>query len=191
MSFPIHQRPSQYAIQKLYMYDFVELWYFTQEGCKDAAITHCTNAEDAFGVTNSNDVLTLRPITSVKASKHAIPDEDLLFSQLMQVCILFMEYAQQVGWPEKHIKALVVFFWKLETHPKREDHNGDCTIINYAATVCRQWHDKLKASCGRAFDILVINELLMNLIHLRIGSADYQQLANTVSRSWTTISIHT
>ena len=185
----ICQCPSQYAIQKLYTYDFVELWYFTQEGCKDAAITHCTNTEDAFGVTNSNDVLTLHPITSVKASKHAIPNEDLLFSQLMQAHILFMEYAQQVGWPEKHIKALVVFFWKLKTHSKHEDHNGDCTIINYAATVRRQWHDKLKASCGRAFDILVINESLMNLIHLQIGSADYQQLANTVSRSWTTIPI--
>ena len=187
----IRQHPSQYAIQKLYTYDFIELWYFTQEGCKDAAFTHHTNAEDAFGVTNSNDVLTLHPITSVKASKHAVPNEDLSFSQLMQARISFMEYAQQAGWPEKHIKALAVFFWKLETHPKHEDHNGDRTIINYAATVCRQWHDKLKASRGRAFDISVINESLMNSIHLRIGSADYQQLANTVSRSRTIIPIRT
>ena len=173
------------------MYDFIELWYFTQKGCKDAAFTHCTNAEDAFGVTNSNDVLTLHPITSVKASKHAVPDEDLLFSQLMQARISFMEYAQQVGWPEKHIKALAVFFWKLETHPKREDHNGDRTIISYAATVRRQWHNELKASCGRAFDISVINKSLMNLIHLQIGSADYQQLANMVSGSQTIIPICT
>lgn len=72
--------PSPYTIQRLYSYNFVELWYFTQAGCKDAAVTHHTNADDVFSITNSNNILTLHPVASVKASKNTIIDKDLLFS---------------------------------------------------------------------------------------------------------------
>ena len=34
-------RPLQYAIQKLSVFDYVDLWYFSAEGCAEAA-TQCT-----------------------------------------------------------------------------------------------------------------------------------------------------
>ncbi|KAG6376778.1 hypothetical protein JVT61DRAFT_1802 [Boletus reticuloceps] len=177
----IRQRPAQYTLQRISSFEFVELWYFTPMGCRDASVNLRSNADDAFGITNTNDVLTFRPIASVKASKNAIPDDALSFSDFMQAHISFLEHVKQAEWPEKHVKSLALFFWCLETHSKQEDFHGDQTILNYTATVRRQWHDKLKANNGRAFNISVINESLMNSIHLKVGTSKFQRLASSVS----------
>ncbi|KAF8125560.1 hypothetical protein EV363DRAFT_1175802 [Boletus edulis] len=88
----IRQRPAQYALQKISSFEFVELWYFTPAGCRDASVNLCFNADDAFSITNTNNVLTFCPIASVKASKNAIPDDTLSFSDFMKACISFLEY---------------------------------------------------------------------------------------------------
>ncbi|KAG6376622.1 hypothetical protein JVT61DRAFT_1605 [Boletus reticuloceps] len=48
-------RPSQYAIQKLTSFEFVEMWYFSPEGCAEATRHHRSQADDAFGLAASND----------------------------------------------------------------------------------------------------------------------------------------
>jgi hypothetical protein len=76
-------RPSQYAIQKQSSFEFVEMWYFSPEGCAEATRHHRSQADDTFGLTASNDVLTIRPVTSIKASKNAQLDHDLTFSEFL------------------------------------------------------------------------------------------------------------
>ncbi|KAH0829224.1 hypothetical protein J3R83DRAFT_2789 [Lanmaoa asiatica] len=166
LAFPsvIVQRPSQYALQKIASFDFVELWYFSPEGCKDAAKHIRSSADDAFGLTNCNDILTLRPVASVKASQNARADNQLSFSEFLQARVSFLHHLKQAAWPEKHMNALAMFFWNLESHPQRLTTNGDLIVLTYAARTRRQWHDDLKADNGRACDISIINDALMNNI---------------------------
>ncbi|KAF9218414.1 hypothetical protein BS17DRAFT_883440 [Gyrodon lividus] len=79
----LEERPSQYALSKLASFDFVPLWYFTFEGCRDAVAFLRSKADDAYGLTSANDVLTLKLVTSVKASKNVWPDELLSFSEFL------------------------------------------------------------------------------------------------------------
>ena len=44
-------RPSQFAIGKLKSFNFVELWYFTDEGCAEAQDTSKAQLDDVYGLT--------------------------------------------------------------------------------------------------------------------------------------------
>ena len=63
-------RPSQFAIGKLKSFNFVELWYFTDEGCTEAQDTSKAQLDNTYGITKVDDLIALKPITSFKASRN-------------------------------------------------------------------------------------------------------------------------
>ncbi|KAI6140655.1 hypothetical protein BKA82DRAFT_3950039, partial [Pisolithus tinctorius] len=91
-------RPSHFAINKLASCKYIELWYFLLEGCNDTAKNARTNADDTFGLSSSNDVLTLRPVTLAKTSQNACTDHNLSFSELLQARVSFLHYIKAVPW---------------------------------------------------------------------------------------------
>lgn len=61
-------RPSQFAIHKLKERDYVELHYFTLEGCTEATKQDHTIVQDTFTFTKVDDTLLLKPMVSFKPS---------------------------------------------------------------------------------------------------------------------------
>ena len=59
-------RPSQFAVGKLKSFSFIELWYFTEEGCSEAQETNRTLPEDAYGITRVDDLVTLKPLQGLE-----------------------------------------------------------------------------------------------------------------------------
>ncbi|KAG1781872.1 hypothetical protein EV702DRAFT_1238597 [Suillus placidus] len=51
--------PSQYTIHKLKAFEYVELWYFSPDGCKATADEAKTNADNTFGFTKVEDFIAL------------------------------------------------------------------------------------------------------------------------------------
>lgn len=159
----ISPRPSQYAIQKLNNFDYIELWYFSPDGCKEALRTARSVADD-FGLTRVDDQLTIRPAYAFKASKAAVADHDLLFSTFLRAKNLFLMQLSKAKWPQSHIDALSLFFWHLENHPIRNNSEiGDTVILHYASRVRLDWHDRLKRDEG--FNIAIVNETLLRAIN--------------------------
>ncbi|KAF8129555.1 hypothetical protein EV363DRAFT_1264033 [Boletus edulis] len=173
-------RPSQYALHKLATFEFVEIWYFSPDGCAEATRNHRSQADDAFGLTASNDLLTIHPVASVKASKNARSDHDLTFSEFLQAKNSFLHHAKQTAWPDKHVNVLAEFFWNLENHPMRSNPNGDLIALQYASRIRRQWHDDLKTNPGRAFNIAIINENLMNSIAFEVNASIQSRIIHKV-----------
>jgi len=136
--------PSQYALQKLRQFEYVELWYFSPNAYREAARESRSIAEDALGVTKKDDVLTLKPAMAIKASKNALLDHELPIADFFKAKNAFLQQATQAGWPAKHINAISLFFWNLEVHPMWETPHGDEIILTYASRVHRQWHNDLK-----------------------------------------------
>jgi hypothetical protein len=60
--------PSPFALNKLETFDYIELWYFTQEGCADALDNQQAVAEDAYGITAVDNFMALKPVSSFRAS---------------------------------------------------------------------------------------------------------------------------
>ncbi|KIK81838.1 hypothetical protein PAXRUDRAFT_15038 [Paxillus rubicundulus Ve08.2h10] len=137
--------PSQYALQKLSMFNYVEMWYFSLAGCLDAAKHHDrSHADNTFGISKVDDHLTVRSIASIRASCHALPDRELPFSEFVKAKNCFLEHTKKANWPVTNLDALTKIFWFLETHPTLQLPLGEKIILTYALCVCHDWHQELK-----------------------------------------------
>ena len=166
----IAPRPSQYALQKISSYNFVELWYFSLEGCSEAARNHRSQADDTLGFSNSNNILSLHPVASVRASCNACADHDLSFSEFLQAKNSFLRHIKWLAWPAKPIDALAEFFWNVENHGIHANENSDLIALHYASHIRRQWHDELKYNSDNIFNISIINDNFMNTVAFKINS---------------------
>jgi hypothetical protein len=158
----ITPRPSSYALNKLESFEYVELWYFTPEGCLDATESQRSQADDTFSLAKVGESLALRQLSAVKASRNAIKDADLTWKQMMMGKVMFLQHAQEASWPASHLNSLARFFVNLEIHPYRLRPYGERSLTLYQAKVRRNWHDKLKHNQG--FNISIINKNLLQSI---------------------------
>jgi hypothetical protein len=152
-------RPAQYALRRIEEFEYVELWYFTTEGCADATQHQLTQHEDAFGLTKVDNMVTLKSFSSLRASKSVIPDAELSFRQMSMAKNAFIPLMTRYQWTEKAITSFAQLFTELELHPLRQREFGERALIIYQARVRREWHDQLKL--GTAFNVGVINETLL------------------------------
>ena len=151
-------RPSRYAIHKLDERDYVELYYFTLEGCTEAVKLYRTIAQDAFTFAKADDTLLLKPMASHKPSSKVIPDEDLTWRQMSIARTCLLHHMAQAGWPEPHVIVLAEFYLNLKSHPMWLQVDGDTVLLHYQAQVRREWHEALQATSDEpVFDISVIN----------------------------------
>ncbi|KIK77233.1 hypothetical protein PAXRUDRAFT_17639 [Paxillus rubicundulus Ve08.2h10] len=116
--------PSQYAVLKLKKIEFVELWYFSPERCRDAAKSSSSTMEDTFGISKVDDILTMRLVAALKQSHNVVNGCDLPISDFFRAKNSFLVHVEHAGWLKKHINALAEIFWHLENHPIRNCRHG-------------------------------------------------------------------
>jgi hypothetical protein len=142
-------RPGKYALKRLAEFKYVELWYFTADGCADAKANH-SNADDTYSLAQVGGQVSIRSANASNASKKAVRDEDLTWAEMTKAKNLFLNYIQKL-WPQEHANSHAVFFYDIETSDLREEHLGEETLIAYQACTRLEWHDLLAA--GEGFDI--------------------------------------
>ncbi|KAG1907548.1 uncharacterized protein F5891DRAFT_974248 [Suillus fuscotomentosus] len=113
--------PSQYAIHKLKSFEYVELWYFSPDSCKDTADEAKSSADGTFGFTKVDDFVALKAVAAFKLSRKAIQDYGLEWRQFDMVKNSFLLYINKLKWLEKHQCALTMFFMNVVSHPQRSE----------------------------------------------------------------------
>ena len=98
-------------------HDYVELYYFTLEGCTEAVKLDHTIAQDTFTFAKADDTLLLKPMASHKPSSKVISDEDLTWSQMSIARSCLLHHMAQNGWPKPHVITLAEFYLNLKSHP--------------------------------------------------------------------------
>ena len=106
----IAPRPAQYALRRIEDFEYVELWYFTSEGCSDATQHQLTQYDDAFGLTKVDDMVALKSVSSLKASKNVVPDAELSFRQMSMAKNAFIPLMSKHHWSDKAINAFAQLF---------------------------------------------------------------------------------
>ena len=175
----IAPRPAQYALRRIEDFEYVELWYFTPEGCNDATLLQLTQYDDTFGLTKVDDMVSLKSISSLKASKNVVPDTELSFRQVSMAKNAFIPLMTKYLWSAKAINAFAQLFTQLELHPLRQREFGERALIIYQARVRREWHDQLKL--GSAFNIGILNEDLLQGIYKELLDQAQIRSLNEVS----------
>ena len=175
----IAPRPAQYALRRLEDFEYVELWYFTTEGCADATQHQLTQQDDAFGLAKVDNMVTLKPFSSLRASKNVIPDAELNFRQMSMAKNTLIPLMTKFNWSEKAITAFARLFTELEINPLRQLEFGERTLIIYQARARREWHDRLRA--GKTFNIGVINDTLLQSTYRELLNKAHVLSINEVS----------
>ncbi|KAJ6548915.1 hypothetical protein B0H19DRAFT_952538 [Mycena capillaripes] len=172
-------RASNFAKKKLEDKEYVELWYWTKEGCLDAEATRAgVEADESFGITQVGSTLSLKPLTAFKASKKVVRDEDLTWAQFSIAKTGFLAAIEAAGWPKEHRAAITTFFYAIEKHSSRMNHDdyADNILVIYQARARCHWHDMLNQ--GNGFNIGIINDRLLDQIsqefHNKLRSSRYR-----------------
>ena len=175
----IPNSPSEFAIGKLENLEYVELWYFTTEGRREASISFPTTHNNSVGLLETELGLSLQlPSKSSRPSKNVIIDENLTWVQVMEARHSFVAAVDHAGWPEKHVQALGIFYVNLES--LKMDGYDPKPLILYQAVARRNWHRTLKGK-GNSFNISIINESLLFELKNQILVHDQKELQQQAS----------
>lgn len=177
----IRPHPSPYAMNKIANAEYVETWYFTQEGCEAASAQLLSSSTDAFGIIKAADSLALAPVAAHKPLRNAVRDETLTWRQFSMGSAALIEAMQQHLWDRAVIEQFIKFKYDIENHPSRSDHFGEQALILYYARVRRLWMDAFKMKAG--FRIDIFNDNLLREIKNHIWENAH---ANAISR----VSLH-
>ncbi|KAG5633586.1 hypothetical protein H0H81_006677, partial [Sphagnurus paluster] len=81
-----------------------------------------STASDTYGlVAGDIDSIQIRPISSTKASRNAVPDASLTWEQINFASKIMVQTMGEEKWPEPGIRQVVDFYVRLEyEHTKRK-----------------------------------------------------------------------
>lgn len=178
---PAVGRPSKYALKKLADFEYVELYYFTVNACKEAAECERSMADDTFTLSKVDDTIALRLINAHKPSTKTVPDARLTWNDISIAKTKLLQCMQDAKWPPKFLMSLAGFYVNLDSHPIREEEGGEQAIIQYQSEVRREWIDAITGNGPQEpFDISSINDERLRRIAAKIL---YQRQLNAVQRS--------
>jgi hypothetical protein len=89
--------PLDYALTCLRKHKYMELWYFTCAGCKDARLANREAGDETFALTSLNSVMTIKPVGSVSASKNAVSNDKLTWDQIQMAQAVLTEHMEKQG----------------------------------------------------------------------------------------------
>ncbi|KAF8872635.1 hypothetical protein BD779DRAFT_1411891, partial [Infundibulicybe gibba] len=142
ISSSIPDRPSQFAINKIEAYEYIDLWYFTPEGRAEAAGQAKAPDGDGFSLEGglNGERLALKSTTTASPSKNVILDEALPWHVFTESRYRYLKYIGVARWPEKLYKDMAAFFVRIETHPIHKTPAGKRALLEYQARARRDWH---------------------------------------------------
>ncbi|KAF8999605.1 hypothetical protein BDQ17DRAFT_1246359 [Cyathus striatus] len=82
-------------------------------------------------------------------------------------------------WPKEVVDSFSNFYMQLDSHPIREEENGDEALVIYHARARKEWHDRLANKEG--MNLAIINEDLLTNIQLKLVTKRAADTAKKVS----------
>ncbi|KAF8975691.1 hypothetical protein BDQ17DRAFT_1175317, partial [Cyathus striatus] len=127
-------RPSQYAINKIWAQAYVEMDYFTRQGCIHTSEGSMSSTTDTLGITNENRKIALKVVVIINPLKNIQQDNQLTWGEISQARHTFLQTMEGVGmtiWSKEIVESFADFFTGLDEHPIREEEYGDEAVVEY------------------------------------------------------------
>ena len=174
----IPHSPDPHAAARIKAMEYVELWYFTPEGIKDASQKAPTAVEDTFGLLKTDTGIAFQPIKASRAAQKVAQDETLSWEQILLARHNLLNEAFSAGWPEKIRMALSEFYVNLEALGARGKNTR--VLVLYHAVARRQWHAALKG-IGTSFNLSNISGTLFSELENQIREKDNEEVRKQAS----------
>jgi len=154
--------PSSYALRKLDKGDYVELWYFTNDGLDEAKLKSSVDEDAMIMATLAGGDTAWVSAASTRNARAVIDDQNLRFEDFCQACPRIIEAMQEAAWPADRIQMMALFWRNLQVHDFRSmrDPLAQKALLVYQAEQRKRWHIAVKSARG-AYDLSRINEVLL------------------------------
>ncbi|OSD03258.1 hypothetical protein PYCCODRAFT_255025 [Trametes coccinea BRFM310] len=162
----INRPIAPYAANRLRLQQYVDLWYFTEEGLSRAGGYQAYEGETSVTLAQASSAIVVTAPNP--PSKDVKRDEELTWDQVSKARTSFLSYAKGYGWKAEHLEMLSIFFICLDAHPIRNEPKGNETVIQYQAHFRRQWHLTCEQQNASTFDLATISDEALNTIRARI-----------------------
>ncbi|PPQ87400.1 hypothetical protein CVT24_000164 [Panaeolus cyanescens] len=163
---PIFLPPS--ILQKLLRGEYLELWYFTDQGYDASAQTIYSAQDQTFTYTRDEDgSLQLVSAASLKTSKTPVlEDEKLDWGDFLTAYGRMIDAMEEAGWPAERITMFGRFWGGLQVHKWARVHDNSGVdrraLLIYQGEQRRIWH--LMATRGDSLpDLAVLGGPLLNI----------------------------
>ncbi|KAJ7589059.1 hypothetical protein C8J56DRAFT_784656 [Mycena floridula] len=192
-------RPSSYGLKKLEEYAHIDLWYFTPDGCSDSSLTQRSLDIEGYGIAqgDSSSSITLKPLSSLKASSKAVSDANLSWELFELSSTGYLQAIEnRAMWPKHLVVQQTAFFYAIKNHRMRGEKQGTEEIgkqvlLRYADTTRVAWHDRISRN-EETFNIGIINEDRLNLIANDVRKERLDKMTTSLERnmaSWSQNSV--
>ena len=167
-------KPSRTVLKRLAKKEFLELWHFTAEGCRNAAAVDLATPDDTFGLVNTDKGLLFQNIGASAASTKAINDENLTWNQLTEAKTRMIGCRKECRWKSYEIERLILFYVSLDVHPMRSQPYGLEAIMRYQQRVRQDWTTCL--SSGTLSLTITKSQIFSDIVPQKAGPSN--------ARSW-------
>ncbi|KAG2029581.1 hypothetical protein BDR03DRAFT_880400, partial [Suillus americanus] len=171
--------PSSYALRKLEKGEYVELWYFTNDGLDEAAMKKMIDDNAMVLLTLADSSTAWVSSASTRSARSVLNDEDLPFKEFCQVCPHFLMALEEADWPQDRIRMMAVFWRNLQVHPYHLLHDplAKKTLLVYQAEQRKCWHIAAKSSVS-PYDISATNEKVLKETRDRVYWEEHTKTDN-------------
>ncbi|KAG1813663.1 uncharacterized protein BJ212DRAFT_1588639 [Suillus subaureus] len=111
--------PCLYALRKLDKGEYLELWYFMNDGLDEASNSKTTDDDAMILLTLADGSNTWVSAASTCNTCLVIKDEDLSFEEFCQACPRFLEALEDTNWPQDWMRMMALFWRNLQVHKYR------------------------------------------------------------------------
>ena len=178
--------PPHAIINRLRDMQYVELYPFTPEACKEAAATPRANEGEDVSIVGSVSDGSL----AIRAGKKYPSDFELTWDQFTAAKSLFIRYLTITGWPQPYRESLSGFFIRIENHPIiHKTHLGKAIMLRYQAVTRHNWTELVRTlelpedpeAESDLWDIAQIQDHILADCIRHVENADAERLRQEVS----------
>ncbi|GBE84547.1 hypothetical protein SCP_0605260 [Sparassis crispa] len=165
---------ANYAVKRMEKGNFVELWYYTNEGLEEALRITSSVDDEAMVITRTADGSTSWvPAASVREARGVTDDKDIHWEDFCQAVLRMVLAMEQARWPEEWITMLARFWGNLQIHELRSsiDPLDQKTLLVYQGEQHKLWHRAITSS-ATAYNLAQINKELIRKTKERIYWAE-------------------
>ncbi|KAG0701938.1 hypothetical protein DFH29DRAFT_1049192 [Suillus ampliporus] len=154
--------PCSYVLRKLDKGEYVELWYFTNDGLDEAVIKKTVDDDAMILSTLADGSTAWVSSASTRSARSVINDENLPFEEFCQACPRFLTALEEADWPRDRIRMMALFWRNLQVHRYRSlrDPIAQKTLLVYQSEQRRRWHVVAKSAAG-PYDLSEVNEKVL------------------------------
>ena len=164
--------PAKYALKQMENRNYIELYYFTNQGIADAKEVAMAPSDGTYVWKQQEDGLST--IVDLAESKRGVktdplPDDKLSWEQFFEATPRMIKFMMQYNWPQDRINMHYQFWLNIQSHRWRTSNDplAKKALLVYQAEQRQNWHYAIGTPFG--YSIAEIKEEVLKRTRDELG----------------------